>query len=171
MENTTEKLTYKQRQELYGKTVPHNPDPKFMSLAIEEAKSALEIGEAPIGAVIVRRGEVIAKAHNTRETEKNALHHAEILAIDKACRALDGWRLWECEMYVTLEPCIMCSGAIIQARIPNLYFGAFDQKGGCITTCMDINSVPNLNHKLNFTGRIMEVECASLMSEFFKKLR
>ena len=115
MEN---KPDYKLRQEIYGKEIPHNPREEFMRLAISEAKEAYINGDAPIGAIIVRRGEVISKAHNTREMEKNALHHAEILAIDSACKKLRGWRLWECEMYVTLEPCIMCSGAIVQAKIP-----------------------------------------------------
>lgn len=163
-------LTYKERVRLYGKEVLHNPCDKFMKLALSEAKTALNFGEAPIGAVIVRRGEVIAAAHNTRETEKNALNHAEIIAINSACERLGGWRLWECEMYVTLEPCIMCIGAIMQARIPNLYFGAYDEKGGCTTSRLDINSL-GLNHTLKYSGGIMETECAELMTEFFKKLR
>lgn len=162
---------YKLRQIKYGKDVPHKPDEKFMYMALEEAKKAFEIGESPVGAVIVRRGEVISAAYNTRETERNALHHAEIKAIDSACKKLNGWRLWECELYVTLEPCIMCSGAIMQARIPNLYFGAFDEKGGCIKSCMDINLVKGLNHKIKYTGGILEGECSKLLKEFFQRQR
>lgn len=162
--------SYSERIRIYGKEVLHNPNEKFMSMAVEEAKKALKSGETPVGAVIVRRGEVISTAHNTREFQKNALNHAEVLAIDAACKKLGGWRLWECEMYVTLEPCIMCIGAIMQARIPNLYFGAYDEKGGCTTSRLDINSL-GLNHKLKYTGGIMEEECTNLMIEFFKNLR
>ena len=105
---------------------------KFMQLAIKEAKKAYDIDETPIGAVIVRDGKVISKGYNRRETKKNALMHAEIIAIDKACKKLGGWRLPGCEIYVTLEPCPMCMGAILQSRIEKVYFGAYDYKSGCL---------------------------------------
>ena len=106
-------------------------DRELMLLALEEAQKAAESGEVPVGAVIARRGEVVASAHNTRETEKNATHHAELIAIDRACRALGGWRLWECELFVTLEPCQMCAGAIVNSRIRRVVYGAKDEKAGC----------------------------------------
>ena len=103
-------------------------DFELMGLALEEARKAAALGEVPVGAVIARHGEVVAAAHNTRETEKNALHHAELLAIDAACRALGGWRLWECELFVTLEPCPMCAGGIINSRLRRVVYGAADTK-------------------------------------------
>ena len=106
-------------------------DFELMGLALEEAAKAAALGEVPVGAVVARHGEVIATAHNTRETEKNALHHAELLAIDAACKALGGWRLWECELFVTLEPCPMCAGGIINSRLRRVVYGAADTKAGC----------------------------------------
>ena len=106
-------------------------DFELMGLALEEAAKAAALGEVPVGAVVARHGEVVATAHNTRETEKNALHHAELLAIDAACKALGGWRLWQCELFVTLEPCPMCSGGIINSRIRRVVYGAVDTKAGC----------------------------------------
>lgn len=106
-------------------------DFELMGAALEEARKAAALGEVPVGAVVAKDGEIISAAHNTRETEKNALHHAELLAIDAACKKLGGWRLWQCELFVTLEPCPMCSGAIINSRIKRVVYGAADVKAGC----------------------------------------
>lgn len=144
-------------------------DIKFMQAAMREAQKAADIGETPVGAVIVRGGKIIARGHNMRETKKNALLHAEITAIDKACRKLGGWRLPECDIYVTLEPCPMCMGAIIQARIENLYFGAFDPKSGCAGSVCDLSGL--LPHKVNVSGGIERTECETVLKIFFKNLR
>ena len=106
-------------------------DFELMGAALDEARKAAALGEVPVGAVVARNGQIVAAAHNTRETEKNALHHAELLAIDAACKALGGWRLWECELFVTLEPCPMCAGAILNSRIRRVVYGAADAKAGC----------------------------------------
>ena len=145
-------------------------DECFMQEALREAKTALELGEAPVGAVIVRGGEIIARAHNTRETEKNALHHAEILAIDAACKALHGWRLSDCELYVTLEPCVMCAGAIINARLRRVVFGAFDEKAGCAGSVCNLFEMP-LNHTPILKSGVLANDAAKLMKSFFAKLR
>jgi len=142
-----------------------------MKLALDEAEKALELCEIPIGAVIVKNGEVISKAHNMRETDKNALYHAEILAIHKACENLNTWRLSDCDMYVTLEPCHMCIGAIIQAKIKNLYYGAYDKKGGAVFSIDEIPKNDRLCHRPECFGGIMEDECSSILREFFENLR
>lgn len=144
-------------------------DEKFMRAALKEAEKAAKINETPIGAVIVRGGEIIARGHNMRETRRNALMHAEIIAINRACRKLGGWRLPECDIYVTLEPCPMCIGAIIQSRIENVYFGAFDKKSGCCGSVCDLSEI--LPHKVNSAGGILEDECSLILKEFFKNLR
>ena len=113
-------------------------DEQLMQAALEEARAAAALGEVPVGAVVAKDGEIIAAAHNTRETEKNALHHAELLAIDAACKKLGGWRLWECELFVTLEPCPMCAGAIINSRIRRVVYGAADTKAGCCGSLTDL---------------------------------
>ncbi len=142
----------------------------FMKQALKlAAESALE-GEVPIGAVIVKDGEIIATGRNRREYGKNALYHAEIEAIDKACKALGGWRLWQCDLYVTLEPCPMCAGAIINSRIRNVYYGASDAKAGSFGSVIDFNTLP-YNHKPNITGGILEEECRGILSDFFVQLR
>ena len=143
---------------------------KYMREAIKQAKRAAAKGEVPVGAVIVRNGEIISRAYNTRETGKNALCHAEIKAIHRACRKLGGWRLPGCELYVTLEPCPMCAGAIVNSRIEAVYYGAYDQKAGAFGTLFDMNSF-GLNHKPQIYAGIMEKECASLLSSFFVALR
>ena len=122
-----------------------NFDIKFMKAALSEAKKAFKIDETPVGAVIVRNGEIIARGYNKRETKKNALMHAEITTIDKACKKLGGWRLLGCDIYVTLEPCPMCMGAIIQSRIENVYFGAYDKKAGALGSVCDLSKT--LPHK------------------------
>ncbi len=144
---------------------------KFMNEALKQARKAALIGETPIGAVIVRDGKVIARGYNKRETKKNALLHAEIIAIDKACKKLGGWRLPRCDMYVTLEPCPMCAGAIINSRIENVYFGAYDKKSGCAGSAVNLFESGLFNHDVNVTGGILEQECADTLSAFFKELR
>lgn len=143
---------------------------RFMRAAIARAKTAAKHGETPVGAVIVKDGKIIAGGRNKRETGKNALYHAEICAINAACKKLHGWRLFECDLYVTLEPCPMCAGAIINSRIKNVYFGAYDSKAGSFGSVADFNELP-YNHKPNVTGGIMEKECAALLSDFFAELR
>lgn len=143
---------------------------EFMLAAYEMAKQAYDDGEVPVGAVIVRENEIVAKGRNRREKAKNALLHAEIEAIDNACKALGGWRLWNCELYVTLEPCPMCAGAIINAHIPKVYFGAYDFKNGSCGTITNLFEMP-YNFKPECVGGIMAEECSSLLKDFFKKLR
>ncbi len=145
-------------------------DSVFMQRAVELAKiSALE-GEVPVGAVVVKDNEIVGEGRNRREYGKNALYHAEIEAIDNACRKLGGWRLWQCDMYVTLEPCPMCAGAIINARIKRVYFGAFDKKAGSFGSVVDFNSIA-YNHKPEVISGVMQEECSLLLTDFFKKLR
>lgn len=141
----------------------------FMKEAIKQAKKAAAIGEVPIGAVIVQNGKIISRGYNKRETKKNALLHAEIDAINKACKKLGGWRLPECEIYVTLEPCPMCMGAIISARIDRLYFGAYDEKSGAASSVLDLSGA--LPHKVITQGGVMENECKKILTDFFKELR
>ncbi|MEF9864862.1 MAG: tRNA adenosine(34) deaminase TadA [Oscillospiraceae bacterium] len=145
-------------------------DTDYMRLAINEAQKAAEIGEVPIGAVIVRNGEVISTAHNTRECEKNATHHAELLAIDAACKALGGWRLMDCELYVTLEPCPMCAGAIINSRIKRVIYGAKDVKAGCCGSVANLFAMP-FNHEPRLQSGVLESECTQLLQSFFAALR
>ena len=145
-------------------------DERFMSLALDEARAAAAEGETPVGAVIVRGGEVIASAHNTRERSKNALHHAEMLCIDEACRRLGGWRLPGCALYVTLEPCPMCAGAVINSRIERVVFGARDGKAGSFGSVTDLSSLP-YNHRPEIKGGVLADECAALLSDFFTGLR
>ena len=142
----------------------------FMKVALEMAREAYNEGEVPVGAVIVKDNIIIAKGRNRREKEKNALLHAEIDAINNACKALGGWRLWNCEIYVTLEPCPMCAGAIINAHIPQVYFGAYDFKNGSCGTITNLFEMP-YNFKPKCEGGIMAEECATLLKNFFKKLR
>lgn len=141
-----------------------------MKRAAELAKISADEGEVPVGAVVVKDGEIVGEGRNRRETGKNALYHAEIEAIDNACKSLGGWRLWQCDLYVTLEPCPMCAGAIINSRIKNVYFGAYDKKAGSFGSVADFNAL-SYNHKPQIYGGIMEEECASLLSDFFKNLR
>jgi tRNA(adenine34) deaminase len=143
---------------------------EFMQQAIELAKISATEGEVPVGAVIVKNGKIIATGRNRRELGKNALYHAEIEAIDNACKALHGWRLWQCDLYVTLEPCPMCAGAIINSRIKTVYFGAYDNKAGSFGTVANFNALP-YNHKPEILGGIMQNECAQLLTDFFKNLR
>ncbi len=144
---------------------------KFMREALKQAKKAAAIGETPIGAVIVHGGEIVARAYNKRETKKNALCHAEITAIDKACKKLGGWRLIGCDLYVTLEPCVMCAGACNQARIENVYFGAYDPKAGCGGSVTNLFTDGLFTHTANVSGGHMADECSELLKSFFAELR
>ena len=145
-------------------------DFELMGLALEEARKAAALGEVPVGAVVARRGEVVATAHNTRETEKNALHHAELLAIDSACKKLGGWRLWECELFVTLEPCPMCAGAILNSRVRRVVYGAADAKAGCCGSVTDLFALPFNHHPVVEKG-LREAEAQQLLQAFFVSLR
>ncbi len=143
---------------------------KFMSEALTEARIAFNKGEVPVGAVIVKNGEIIARGHNQREEKQNALSHAEIECINEACKKLCSWRLDGCKIYVTLEPCPMCTGAIINSRIETVVFGAFDSKAGCMDSVINLCDYP-FNHKPQLYGGIMEDECKQILEEFFQKLR
>lgn len=141
---------------------------KFMQAALSAAKKAEILGEIPVGAVIVKNGEIISEGYNLRETNKNALHHAEIVAIDNACKKLNSRRLSGCDIYVTLEPCIMCGGAIINSEIKNVYFGAYDINGG---SCGISRNIFKEFKNINVMGGIMEKECSEILTAFFKKMR
>jgi len=143
----------------------------FMKEAIKEAKKAREIAEVPIGAVIVKDGEVIARGYNQRETTNRAITHAEILAIEEANQKLDNWRLENCALFVTMEPCVMCSGAIVQSRIPFVYYGASDYKGGTAGTLMNLLEEEQFNHQATVESGILQEECSTLLTSFFKDLR
>ena len=141
-----------------------------MKRAIELAEEAALEGEVPVGAVIVRNGEIVSEGRNRRETGKNAVYHAELTAIYEACRKLNGWRLHECDLYVTLEPCPMCAGAIINSRIKRVFFGAYDRKAGSCGSVINLFEL-DYNHRPELIGGMMEEECSEILSEFFKKLR
>ena len=141
-----------------------------MRRALTLAQNCKNEGEVPVGAVIVKNGEIIAEGVNRRESNKNALCHAEIEAIDRACKTLGGWRLSGCDLYVTLEPCPMCAGAIINSRIKTVYFGAYDSKAGSFGSVEDFSRL-NYPHKPEIIGGVMEKECEELLSDFFKTLR
>ena len=145
-------------------------DELFMREAISLALAAGELDEVPVGALVVRDGRIIARAYNTRECSKCATHHAEILAIEEACSALGGWRLPETTLYVTMEPCAMCAGAIINARIPRVVFGARDIRFGAFGSALDLAKIP-LNHTPEVTGGVLEDECRAILTDYFKKKR
>lgn len=143
---------------------------KWMRRALVLAQEAYDDGEVPVGAVVARNGEIVGEGRNRREKGKNALYHAELEAIDNACKRLGGWRLWECELYVTLEPCPMCAGAIVNARIPQIYFGAADPKNGCCGSVADILHLPLAFHP-SYQGGVLQEKCSQILSDFFKRLR
>ncbi len=145
-------------------------DTRFMEKALKQATKAAKQKEVPVGAVVVADGKVIAKGYNRREGRNSATAHAEILAIEKACKKLGSWRLAECELYVTLEPCPMCYGAIVNSRIKRLVFGAYDHKAGVCGSLCDLTDIA-FNHRPEISGGVMEKECAEILSLFFKKLR
>ncbi len=144
---------------------------KFMKSALKEAQKAFGLGEVPIGAVIVLNGKVIAKGYNKRNATKNAVNHAEIIAINKACKKLGDWRLENAEMYVTLEPCPMCAGAIANSRIKKVYFGAYERKSGAVLSNFRILFSHGLNHVAEVEGGLLEGECSALIKNFFKNKR
>lgn len=146
-------------------------DETFMMLAIEQAYQAKAINEVPIGAVIIYEDEVIGAGYNIRETTQSALSHAELIAIEQANKNRDSWRLEEAILYVTLEPCPMCAGAIIQSRIKRVVFGAFDPKAGCAGSLMNLLTDQQFNHQVEVTSGVLEEECGKLLTNFFKKLR
>ena len=145
-------------------------DEVFMKEALVLARQAADAGEVPVGCVIVRNGEIVGRGRNRREGDKSALAHAELEAIDDACRRLGGWRLWECTLYVTLEPCPMCAGAIVNARIPRVVYGASDAKCGAVQSVCSLFDM-KFNHPPAVESGVLEAECAALLTEFFQKLR
>lgn len=144
---------------------------EYMKEAIIEAKKAQEINEVPIGCVIVYNDKIISKAYNIRNTYKNPLAHAEIIAISKASQYIGDWRLEKCHMYITLEPCPMCAGAIVQSRIEKVIFGAKNPKAGCAGSVLNILQIDKLNHQVDIIAGILEEECSTLLTDFFKKFR
>ena len=146
-------------------------DRLFMEEAYSEAVTAYKNGETPVGCVIVCNGEIIARAANERNTRKNPLFHAEIIAIDQACKKINDWRLENCRLYVTVEPCPMCAGAIVQARVPVVVYGASNMKAGCAGTILNILNEPLFNHRSEIISGVMGKECGELMTLFFKRFR
>ncbi|MBD5541815.1 MAG: nucleoside deaminase [Lachnospiraceae bacterium] len=146
-------------------------DSKYMKEAVKQAKKAAEIGEVPIGCVIVKDGRIIARGYNRRNTDHSTLSHAEIRAIRKASKALNDWRLEDCTLYVTLEPCQMCAGAIVQARIPRVVMGCMNPKAGCGGSVLNILQMKEFNHQVEVRRGVLEKECSEVLSGFFKRLR
>ena len=146
-------------------------DVKYMKAAIAQAKKAYKLGEVPIGCIIVYQDKIIARGYNRRNTDKTTLAHAEITAIKKASKVMGDWRLEECKLYVTLEPCQMCAGAIVQARIPEVIFGSSNPKAGCAGSVLDILSNPEFNHQVQVKKSVLNDECSELLKHFFVELR
>lgn len=144
---------------------------RYMREALKQAKKAYALGEVPIGCVIVCRDRIIGRGYNRRNTDKNTLSHAEITAINKASKRVGDWRLEDCTLYVTLEPCQMCSGAIVQARIPEVVIGCMNPKAGCAGSILNILQMPEFNHQVSVIKGILEKECSDMLTTFFKKLR
>lgn len=140
---------------------------KYMKIAIDEAKKASKNGDIPVGCVVVRNNEIIAKAYNKKHLTSDPTNHAEIIAIRKACKKLGDFRLEDCDVYITLEPCIMCYGALLSARVNRIYFGAYDKK----YSIMDLKDKISFNHSLEIVGGVLEEECSQMLSQFFTKLR
>jgi tRNA(adenine34) deaminase len=146
-------------------------DQRWMRLAIAEAERAAAMGEVPVGAVVVRGDEVVGRGHNRREVDGDPLAHAELLAIREASGIVGGWRLSDCSLYVTLEPCAMCAGALVNSRVERLVFGAHDPKAGYCGSLGDLARDPRLNHRLEVTAGVLETECGGLLKRFFEQLR
>lgn len=144
---------------------------KYMKAALREAKKAYLLDEVPIGCVIVQNDKIIARGYNRRNTDKNTLAHAELIALRKACRKTGDWRLEDCTMYITLEPCQMCAGAIVQARIKKVVIGAMNAKAGCAGSVINLLQIPEFNHQVEVEKGVLEEECSSMLSGFFIKLR
>lgn len=151
--------------------IPEKIQKKYMRAALGQAKKALLLGEVPIGCVIVHEGRIIARGYNRRNTDKNTLSHAELTAIKRASKKLGDWRLEECTLYVTLEPCQMCSGAIVQARIPEVVIGCMNPKAGCAGSILNLLEMPEFNHQVQVTRGVLEEECSAVLKQFFKDLR
>ncbi|TDL60136.1 tRNA adenosine(34) deaminase TadA [Rhodococcus qingshengii] len=152
-------------------TIEEFTDEYYMREAIKEAKKAEDLREVPIGAILVIDGKIISRAHNLRESKQSAVAHAELLAIEQACKETGSWRLENAHLYVTLEPCAMCSGAIILSRVSRVVFGASDPKGGCAGTFMNLLQDERFNHQSEVKSGVLEAECGQLLSDFFRKLR
>lgn len=150
---------------------PTSMNLQFMQAALALAQKAAELGEAPIGAVVVHQGTIVGEGYNTRELAQDVTGHAEIMALTQANRTLGSWRLPECDLYVTLEPCFMCAGAILQARIRHVYFGAYDPKGGAIASLDQVFDLPGLNHRVNWLGGVLQTACETQLKQFFRDLR
>ena len=146
-------------------------DEKYMKEAIRQARKAYAIGEVPIGCVIVYKDKIIGRGYNRRMADKNTLSHAELIAIRKASRKMDDWRLEECTMYVTLEPCQMCSGAIVQSRMSRVVVGCMNPKAGCAGSILNLLQMKEFNHQADLTTGVLEEECSQMMKDFFKELR
>lgn len=146
-------------------------DEKYMKEAIKQAKKAWKIGEVPIGCVIVYQDKIIARGYNRRKIDKNTLSHAELNAIKKASKVMGDWRLEECTLYVTLEPCQMCAGAIVQARIPRVVIGCMNEKAGCAGSILNLLQIPQFNHQVEVTYHVLEDVCSKMLKDFFKELR
>lgn len=146
-------------------------DEFYMKCAIEEAKKARQLGEVPIGAVIVKDNDIISRAHNLRETLQQPTAHAEYLAIERAAKVIGSWRLEDCTLYVTLEPCVMCAGTVVMSRIPRVVYGAMDPKGGCSGSLMDLLQQPQFNHRAIVEQGVLEEACSNLLRQFFRDLR
>ena len=146
-------------------------DEKYMKEAIRQARKAYAIGEVPIGCVIVYKDKIIGRGYNRRMADKNTLSHAELIAIRKASRKMDDWRLEECTMYVTLEPCQMCSGAIVQSRMSRVVVGCMNPKAGCAGSILNLLQMTEFNHQAELTTGVLEEECSQMMKDFFKELR
>lgn len=144
---------------------------KYMREALKQAKKAYRLGEVPIGCVIVHEGEIIGRGYNRRNTDKNTLSHAEITAINRASRKIGDWRLEDCTLYVTLEPCQMCAGAIVQARIPEVVMGCMNPKAGCAGSILNILDMPQFNHQVSVSAGVLEQECSGMLKTFFAGLR
>ena len=149
----------------------YTEDEKFMKEAIRQAKKAGEIGDVPIGCVIVHEGKIIARGYNKRNKNKTVLAHAELLSMSKACKIIGDWRLEECTMYIILEPCQMCAGAIVQARIPRVVIGSMNPKAGCGGSILNLLEMQEFNHQVDVTRGVLEEECSEMLSAFFKELR
>lgn len=144
---------------------------KYMRAAVQQAKKAYKLGEVPIGCVIVYQDKIIGRGYNRRNTDKNTLAHAEISAIKKASKKMGDWRLEDCDLYVTLEPCQMCSGAIVQARIKKVIIGSMNPKAGCAGSILNILQMPEFNHQVEIERGVLEEECSNMLKDFFKELR
>ena len=151
--------------------MPLTKEEKYMKEAIRQARKAWKLNEVPIGCVIVREDRIIARGYNRRNTDKNTLAHAELLAIRKGSRAVGDWRLEDCTMYITLEPCQMCAGAIVQARIPRVVIGSRNPKAGCAGSILNLLDIPAFNHQAELTEGVLGEECSALMTDFFRELR